>query len=530
MPPTKRVPSRRRPAGRSAGIPARAKRVDVGVSAPLLATALALAILSGAALFLVREKTIAGVHGFPLDDSWIHAQIARNLANGRGFTFNPGEHVAGSTGPLYTILLALLYRVTGEFVWTAKVLGLLCQIGSSILILLAMLRWDPRGRVKAVLAASIVALSPPLLWASLSGMEISLYLLLVCAGIFFYARGQPFPMTLAWALGVWVRPDGLFLLALGLLLIREDRWKSAVAAFLIVAAFFLFNLAVGGTLFPHTVGAKAHLGFQPVARTWNLLREWGALWGIPYRKLDELEHPALLLLGLLAGAYAWRRKHPLFALYVIGLPIALSLFYEHSGSAKRYILYVIPFGAILAANGFEYLSRKLLRERALLGLILAGAVTIAWQGVYLVHKSTLYGWNVQNIDRMQGYLGRLSRGLTKPGDRIATNDIGAIAFMSERPVVDLLGLVTPSMPLPQALSRYRPELVIIFLDWFRKYVEYDREHDAVSIFDADSTHQYVVVAGVQLDHDTISAKDQMFLFKRFPRGAPLPKNRLLRRF
>ena len=186
--------------------------------------------------------------------------------------------------------------------------------------------------------------------------------------------------------------------------------------------------------------------------------------------------------------------------------------------------------AILAANGFDYLLRKLLRQRALLGLILAGVLTIAWQGVYLVHKSTLYGWNVQNIDKMQGYLGRLSHFLTKPGDRIATNDIGAIAFMSERPVVDLLGLVTPSMPLPQALSRYRPELVIIFLDWFRKYVEYDREHDAVSIFDADSTHQYVVVAGVQLDHNTISAKDQMFLFKRFARGAPLPKNRLMRRF
>ncbi len=490
-----------------------------------------LGVFSAVALFLAREWAIAHVWGFPLDDAWIHAQIARNIASGQGMSFNPGERVAGSTGPLYTILLALLYRVTGEFVWTAKVLGVLCQCASGVLILLAMLRWDPRGKAKALLAAFIVALSPALLWASLSGMEISLYLLLVCAGIYFYARGQPQWTILAWSLGVWVRPDGLFLLALGLVFVKKKNlWKSALIALAVVVPFFLFNLWVGGTLFPQTVGAKAHLGFQPVQRTWNLFREWTALWGVPYRPDDELEHPALVLVGLAAGAYALRRKHPLLVIYAIGLPLALSLFRDQSGSAKRYILYVIPFGAILAANGFEFLSRKLLRERAIQGLVLAGAITVAWQGAYVVHKASLYAWNVQNIDKMQGYLGRLSRFLTKPGDRIAANDIGAIGYMSGRPVVDLMGLVTPLMPLPQALSRYRPELLIIFVDWFKDYAEYDPRHNTFLFYDADSTHQYAVVAGVELAHNTISAKDQMLLFKRYPRGTPLPEHQLLRRF
>ena len=501
-----------------------------GARPEILASAIALLVLASAALFLAREWAIAHVWGFPLDDAWIHAQIARNIANGQGMSFNPGERVAGSTGPLYTILLALLYRGTGEFVWTAKTLGVLCQCASGVLIFFAMLRWDPRGRVKALLAALIVALSPALLWASLSGMEISLYLLFVCAGIYFDARGQHQGAILAWALGVWVRPDGLFLLLLGLCFLRRDLWKSALLASAVVLPFFLFNLMVGGTLFPQTVGAKAHLAFDPVHRTWNLFREWTALWGIPYRATDEVEHPALVLVALAAGAYALRRKNPLLAIYAIGLPLVLSLFREQSGSGKRYILYVIPFGAILAAHGFEFLSRKLLRERAFQGLALAGAITIAWQGAYVVHKASLYGWNVQNIDRMQGYMGRLSRLLTKPGDRIATNDIGAIGYMSERPVVDLMGLVTPWMPLPQSLSRYRPELLIIFVDWFKDYAEYEPGHNTFLFYDADSTHQYAVVAGVELAHNTISAKDQMLLFKRYPRGAPLPEHQLLRRF
>ena len=57
------------------------------------------------AVFLVRERQIAGAAGFPLDDSWIHLHFARNLAEGAGFAYNPGVPVAGSTAPLWTLLL-----------------------------------------------------------------------------------------------------------------------------------------------------------------------------------------------------------------------------------------------------------------------------------------------------------------------------------------------------------------------------------------------------------------------------------------
>ncbi len=489
-----------------------------------------LAILGSAALFLVREHAISGKWGFALDDSWIHARIARNIATGGGFAFNPGEHVAGSTGPLYTLLLAALYHVTGEFVWTAKALGVLCQCASGLLIFAAMLRLDPRGKVKALFAALVVALSPALLWASLSGMEISLYLLFVCLGIYSYARGSPFLATVAWTTGVWVRPDGLFLVALSFFLVRGESVKRAAAAIGILLFFFGFNYVTGSTLFPQTVGAKTHLGFEPVTRTWNLMREWAAVWGVPYRKVDELEHPLPLLIGLLAGAVVLFRKRPLLVAYAIGFPIALSLFRGDSGSGKRYILYVIPFGAILAAYGFEALTRLLFRVRALPVFLVAAGITLAWQGAYVLHKSTLYGWNEQNIDSMQGYMGRLSRFLTTPVDRIATNDIGAIGFMSDRTIVDLMGLVTPWKPLPEALTLYRPELLIIFVDWFKDYAEHDPAHDTFYFYDSDSTHRYAVVAGVELSHNTIAAGDQMLMLKRYPRSAPPPEKRLLRRF
>src|SRR5207249_2556866 len=70
----------------------------------LLVVALAVPL----AVLLTSERRIAGAAGFPLDDSWIHLQFARNIAEGAGFSYNPGVPVAGSTAPLWTLLFAAL--------------------------------------------------------------------------------------------------------------------------------------------------------------------------------------------------------------------------------------------------------------------------------------------------------------------------------------------------------------------------------------------------------------------------------------
>jgi|SRR5213594_1826240 len=60
------------------------------------------AVLAAEALFIAAEKQIAARWGFSLDDSWIHATIARNLASGYGYSFNRGELVGGSQRPRST--------------------------------------------------------------------------------------------------------------------------------------------------------------------------------------------------------------------------------------------------------------------------------------------------------------------------------------------------------------------------------------------------------------------------------------------
>src|SRR5438105_13548044 len=88
------APSAPRVPDRSERLAARTRRWR----ADLLVVAAALLPL---ALFIVRERQVAGAPGFPLDDSWIHLHFARNLAAGAGFSYNPGVPIAGSTAPLW---------------------------------------------------------------------------------------------------------------------------------------------------------------------------------------------------------------------------------------------------------------------------------------------------------------------------------------------------------------------------------------------------------------------------------------------
>lgn len=521
---TKATSRTSRPGARAAKAAPRRAFSDLERWLPLLLLAVTGA---AAAVYLEAEHRIAGRWGFSLDDSWIYAQMARNFATGRGFAFNPGEPVAGSTGPLYTFILAFFYLLFHEVVWSAKIFGLACLAGSAYAIHRAVRALVPERAGVALIAGLLVATAPALLWGALSGMEIALYLLLVSCGIDAYARGRWNLATFVWSVGVWVRPDGLFLAGLAVVLgPPREIWKRALCAAPPILAFLAFNHAIGGHWMPQTVGVKAHFGMQ-AARTVTMLREWGALWGIPYRTLDELEEPVLLLALLAIGGALLLRKRPILALYTLGFPIALSLFYAGSGSHKRYILYVIPFGIAMASVGLAAVAARIRGASGRRAVATIAVVCLAWQLALARGEAETHGWNVQNINEMQRTMGEFARRITKPGDRIAANDIGAIGYFSERPVVDLVGLITPREPLPRMLSRYRPELMIVFVDWFHQYALWDPESRGFVFLDADSTHKYMMVGALELRHNTISSKDQMLAFRRLPMDAPAPERLLM---
>ena len=95
--------------------------------------------------------------------------------------------------------------------------------------------------------------------------------------------------------------------------------------------------------------------------------------------------------------------------------------------------------------------------------------------VTLAIAADRYAWGVQNINAMQVHLGRWVDAHLPRTATLALNDVGAIAYFSRRPVLDLMGLVTPEIRpyrrqgeagVLRFIAERCPDVVIVFPTWF----------------------------------------------------------------
>jgi hypothetical protein len=166
----------------------------------------------------------------------------------------------------------------------------------------------------------------------------------------------------------------------------------------------------------------------------------------------------------------------------------------------RYSIQLLPLAFVVLAVA---LGRRLTRPRgALLGLYLALALAA------LPPAATRYAWAVQNINAMQVHLGRWVDAHVPRGEKIALNDVGAIAYVSRREVIDLMGLVSPDIIAYRrageaGVMRYLvercPGHVIVFPAWFPQMTA---RRDLLE-----------PVYRVRLDHNLVAGGDEMVVYR-----------------
>jgi hypothetical protein len=166
--------------------------------------------------------------GFPLDDAWIHQTYARNLVQAGEWAFLPGVPSAGSTSPAWTLALAAGYWLSLNPLAWAYFLGWGLLAGISLMGARSMGWLLVDGEKWGIWAGCLLALEWHLVWAAASGMEtlaFAFIILLVLALPVRFDREETDPdkgaaglwqwlgLGVLVGLGVWIRPDGISLLA-----------------------------------------------------------------------------------------------------------------------------------------------------------------------------------------------------------------------------------------------------------------------------------------------------------------------------
>jgi hypothetical protein len=486
----------------------------------------------GLALFyLWAAVRTSGTLGFPLDDAWIHAQFARNLATGHGFTYTGGRWVAGSTAPGWTLLLALGYLGLRSVIVSALVLGIALQVMAGVFAA-RMTELLTEDRTLSVIAGVAVMVTPVMTWGAVSGMEVALSGALVLAGYYQYLSGRASDGPARWtgvamlALSCLARPENLVLLAIvsgdlvwraggGLRAVRSAALIVGISAG-ILGPFVAFDFATTGKPLPTTFYAKSGQGLLRSLSEGNTENAVGAVvehGPTAVRKfaetlVDQLSFASpLVFVGMLVSLARPGRQRGawLLAASILVAPFAMGAIAPQrlKPDNVRYTGQLVCLATVLVFMGMREAARWIRRPALLTAAAAVLLAVIAWRSaagasVYAVSVKNIQQLHVETADWIRTHL---------PADcTVGVNDVGALAYFGGHTLIDIEGLVTPEALEFRGPARglrfvdaVHPDYLVIFPHWYPEI--------------ARDTARFVEVHRVSIPDNVVTAGDKLIVYR-----------------
>jgi hypothetical protein len=444
---------------------------------------------------------------FAGDDAFITYRYARNIANGHGFVYNLHKPVLGTTTPLYTLWLALWGKLLGRDI---RLVSHWVSIFSLWIGAILLYYLGKSSGVFLALTVSLIFISNPLLVSSM-GMETCFLNMILLSALTSYLKDK-FALT-----GV----------LLGLLMLT--RYETALFAGVLATHFLMRRKQVPFWLMFTVAIFLAWVVFAWL--TFGNVVPQSAL-----AKLAAAKHPFIV------GAFVWWRVYAVqVAWYNLLLPLALLGVYTAirirvgeqanvfilvwsgvyfvaaslvAGSFPWYYGPLIPGLSILVVAGIELVAKllssllSLFRSTENLTQVLqTGVLTVVALGLVGVQillwtkgRATYQG---QVVDARYVVYREVAEWLNRHAsddDTLATPEIGVLGYYTDMRIIDLYGLVTPSLTpwaaqdirdtLRNAIELYAPDYIITDKKPLIELLQQSSEYELVQRFGDDAYALY----------------------------------------
>jgi hypothetical protein len=417
-----------------------------------------------------------GDYYYTFDDSYVFHVYARNLAQGAGFSFNPGQTSHAAT-PLLTFVLAAQHLLFGDrALLTAKIVNLVFSLWATLLLFVISYR---------ITSSTIVAVGSCVVWSAsplesilCSGpQDFTLFAFLILLSLHWYLFHPKSLWTYVFlGLVVLTRYEGALyggLLFLNHLYIdiknREVEWKQTALRLVLMAALpavWFFYIGTHATLLPTSGSAK--------------LNPW-ALREIPHFLMGMIIFffPPLLFAAVTSALSQAREKAPHLMFLFLWVSFCL-FFYGPFLDNRRYYVHLLPFLGLFSLAYLKHVSERAFRSPRPAQIFLTVVAGISFAAT--LFTIPYYYQQTRGQKRFNTYGAYKEAGLwikqnTPQNATFASEEIGVIPYFAERRLVDFSGWLdlaskkfreredgmNPQML--EYLSSRRPDYIIINTDF-----------------------------------------------------------------
>lgn len=434
-------------------------------------------------------KNLVGKYIYPLDDTYIHLSISKNLALNNVWGITQHEFSSTSSSPLFTLIISFLILIIGNNELIPLYLNLII-LNLFLLIIFLNFKTKPFHLIIILWGYLFLVL---LKIQVISGMEHMLHIFLISTSWIYFCKWYDSNFTEKFSKDIFLitlpflclsRYESLFFVTLiAVLLFYKKLYKTSITVIILaytpIIIFGIYAINQGGHFFPNSVLAKGNHSFTIFSIFKSLYSAF------KYTITSNLYLWLLIFLISISFIYSYFDKKQIITslktifdenlrTFLLILLLIFHLMFAKTGWLYRYDAYIIGLFFLTIALYLKKLKNYTNFSVLIMVLISGGILFLTSFDRYKNSNEVIRFANKNIYDQQIQMSTFLKKYFNK--STVVANDIGAITYYTNIKLYDLVGLGSTnilnyilknnSQQYEKYINSLNYDIMIIYDSWF----------------------------------------------------------------